>query len=448
MVEDKKNEAKVFLDFGMSFTDRGKYFEEYLRPRSSSGLKDFLTLHLLPELENLYRNDLLEFSGMKKHKDVSVDAVLLSHAHQDHHSYISFLDERIPIYCSEITLAYLKALQESGPAQAEQEVVYFRNKLGKRGEKPISRDFRTVKGKFKINGLEVEVCPVDHSVFGDTAFILYCSDATIVYSADLRLHGSYGHLTQEFAEKAALEKPDIYLSEGTRIAEQDTHNEAYVKANAAKTIQQTKGLAIADFAFRDLTRYSTFLEVAKQNERQLLVPFRDAYLIREVAKLVPNVPSIDDKDILLYKEKKRSGQYDEKDYMLWEREFLSMKNTVDSSYVHLHQKDLVASMGYFDMSEFIDIRPMQGSSYIHSLSEPYNEEMVFDDKRLQNWLDFLKLPRNHFHCSGHAPGQDLRQVAKTIDAKTVIPIHTEHPELFKDFAKNVIYPEYGKEIEL
>src|SRR3989338_10337139 len=120
LVEDKANDARVFIDFGMSFGQRGKFFEEYLNPRTSAGLRDFIDLKLLPNLEGLYRKDLLEYSKMPSHKDVSVDAVLLSHAHQDHHSYISFLDEEIPIYCSEITLAYLKSLQESGRASLGQ----------------------------------------------------------------------------------------------------------------------------------------------------------------------------------------------------------------------------------------------------------------------------------------------------------------------------------------
>ncbi|GAI10755.1 unnamed protein product, partial [marine sediment metagenome] len=35
-----------------------------------------------------------------------------------------------------------------------------------------------------------------------------------------------------------------------------------------------------------------------------------------------------------------------------------------------------------------------------------------------------------FHSSGHASASELLEVIKTIGAKLVIPIHTEHPELF------------------
>jgi len=42
LLEDK--DTKIFLDFGMSFSAREKYFEEYLRPRSSNGMVDFITM--------------------------------------------------------------------------------------------------------------------------------------------------------------------------------------------------------------------------------------------------------------------------------------------------------------------------------------------------------------------------------------------------------------------
>ena len=47
LVEDKG--TRLLLDFGMRFSVRRKYFEEYLKPRSSAGLIDVLTLGLVPD---------------------------------------------------------------------------------------------------------------------------------------------------------------------------------------------------------------------------------------------------------------------------------------------------------------------------------------------------------------------------------------------------------------
>jgi hypothetical protein len=34
------------------------------------------------------------------------------------------------------------------------------------------------------------------------------------------------------------------------------------------------------------------------------------------------------------------------------------------------------------------------------------------------------------HCSGDGEGKHLFEIAKTIDAKMLYPIHTEHPEIY------------------
>jgi len=95
LLEDK--DTKVFLDFGKGFSRRAKFFEEYINPRTSNGIVDFLSMGLVPDIAGVYRDDLMKMAGRKLEKP-DIDAVLLSHAHADHADYISFLHEGIPIY--------------------------------------------------------------------------------------------------------------------------------------------------------------------------------------------------------------------------------------------------------------------------------------------------------------------------------------------------------------
>ncbi|MGH7890499.1 MAG: MBL fold metallo-hydrolase, partial [Thermodesulfobacteriota bacterium] len=109
LLEDKG--TKVFLDFGKSFSRREKYFEEYLKPRQSNGIVDLLTTGLVPDIEGVYRDDLMEKAG-RKIVAPDVDAVLLTHAHADHVDYISFLHEKIPIYMGSTCHMMLQAIQD------------------------------------------------------------------------------------------------------------------------------------------------------------------------------------------------------------------------------------------------------------------------------------------------------------------------------------------------
>jgi ribonuclease J len=59
---------------------------------------------------------------------------------------------------------------------------------------------------------------------------------------------------------------------------------------------------------------------------------------------------------------------------------------------------------------------------------------------LNNWVDFFGLKKYHFHCSGHAGGKEIQEMVQTINPKELMPIHTQHPELFKKIHNNVKKP--------
>ncbi|HZW57184.1 MAG TPA: MBL fold metallo-hydrolase [Nitrososphaerales archaeon] len=443
LVEDRKNDARVFLDFGMNFRIHSMYFEEFIQPRTSNGITDFLETGLLPNIDGIYRKDLLKFAGKQTHDTPLVDAVILSHAHLDHAAHISFLDEDIPIYCNAITRAVLEAIQETSPRRMESEILdYKRRPLLNQKDRPVERSFKIVDGKFKVGGLEMEMLPVDHSVPGASALIIYGFDKTIAYSGDLRLHGTDGMLTMQFVDKLKSVRPDIFLCEGTRIDETERNTEAYVKTNSEKVISQTKGLVVADFAFKDITRFKTFFEIAKSTQRKLAIPFRDAYYIRKLSTLIRGLPSLKDDQILLYQDKRNTGTYRDSDYgAKWENEFLHQPNTVRADHIAKYQDEVMVAIGYYDIVELIDMMPRPGSAYIKSASEVINEEQEFDLDRLKAWLDHFGMRYHHFHASGHAPRDDLALVMNDSNARKLVPIHTEHPEMYEMIAR-------GKSVEM
>jgi len=95
LLEDK--DTKIFLDFGKGFTSLGNYFEQFLAPRTSNGILDFITMGLVPDIPGIYRDDLM-FKAGREIKEPEVDAVIISHAHADHVDYASFLHRDIPLY--------------------------------------------------------------------------------------------------------------------------------------------------------------------------------------------------------------------------------------------------------------------------------------------------------------------------------------------------------------
>jgi len=58
LLQDK--DTKIFLDFGMSFGRHKMYFDKFMKPRSILGINDFIEMGLVPDLDNIYREDLMD----------------------------------------------------------------------------------------------------------------------------------------------------------------------------------------------------------------------------------------------------------------------------------------------------------------------------------------------------------------------------------------------------
>ena len=89
----------------------GSYIEGYVQPRKSNGLGDYIDLELLPDINGLYRNDLVRQQGYSE-KEADSQGVLISHAHSDHVDYATFLHKDIPLYVGKTTKGILQALFE------------------------------------------------------------------------------------------------------------------------------------------------------------------------------------------------------------------------------------------------------------------------------------------------------------------------------------------------
>jgi len=428
-------DTKIFLDFGLPFSKQAEYFAGYLCPRGVNGAGDYLEFGLLPNLKGLYAKDAIKNTKIK-YADPEIDAIIISHAHLDHIGYLHFIDEKIPVYCGEGTKIIIDAIEESS-----------RTNLGEHEY----RTFRTGK-KIKIGSLEIAPVHVDHSIPAAYGFIIHTSEGTIVYSGDMRTHGPLNQMTWEFAEKANEADVDLMISEGTRISPDKTserHSETKVKEESNKVVEKASKLVIASFYSRDIDRFKTFYEIAKKNDRKFVIPIRLAHFVHKLKddpKLrIPDV--MKDENIIFYKKRKKSGEYKERDYYVWERPFIDKAETFN--YVRENQSKIIFNLDLIRFTELIDVKPSAGGDFIHSMSEPFSEEDI-ETRVLHNWLDHFGLRFYQIHASGHCPPQDLAKVINIIQPRKLVPIHTEHPALFRKLFRSypVMLVEEGREILL
>ncbi|MDR7522787.1 MAG: MBL fold metallo-hydrolase [Armatimonadota bacterium] len=433
--------ACVLLDFGISYARRKRYFEEYLKPRTAAGLTDLLVAGVLPAVPGLYRRDLLAIGdhGLPVHTEALPQAVLLTHAHLDHAGHIGFLDERVPTVCSPLCLRTLQAMQESRARDFETEIVNFKRRPAfDDRDVATPRPFREVEGEFSVGGLSCRALPVDHSMLGCVAFLLRTSRGTILYTGDLRFHGPDAHLSEAMLEAASAEGVWMLLAEGTRLDETQRRTEQDVFAECLAAVRETSGPVIADFAPRDLYRLATFLRIAQETGRFLVVLPQDAFLLDRLRGLHPLVPDPRAEPILILKERKKSGTYSEKDYATWERRVLRWPTARSPEDLRPMASRLILALSFWDILNLIDLHVGADALYVHSASEPHDEEQVFDRWRLDNWLDRLGVQRRVVsHASGHAGQTDLVRMVRRLRPQILVPIHTEQAALWKALAPDV-----------
>jgi ribonuclease J len=457
LLEDK--DTKIFLDFGMSFSTTNKYYCEFLQPRVCNGLGDLLEFGIIPEINGIYRDDLLRWEGRKLTEKPKIDGVLISHAHADHFWHISLLHKDTKIYCGETTKLILQAMQETTQGTYSSDFFEYKECFVNRREKPkFERNFHTFRtgDKIKIGSLEILPIHIDHSIPGAYGFIIYTSKGAIVYTGDFRKHGPMKNFTEEFIEAARKEKVIALICEGTRIkSKKPGAAEEDVKKKIDKFIKETKELVVVDFSPRDVDRLNSFFEITKKNERELVLPLKSAYLLKILSsdkKL--KIPKLS--EISIYAHRAKWGlvtrnypiEEIEKDYPEWAKEFISHEKCVTCEDIKKKQNKFVFYCGFFDLNELIDIRPNFGSTYIYSLSEPFNEEQEIDYKRMKNWLMHFKLPMKKAHASGHASGNEIKEMLNRINPKIIFPVHTEHAKIFKKIARNAVLIEKGKKYEI
>lgn len=446
--------TNIFLDFGMSFGKRGKFFEEFLTPRTANGIGDFLAMNLIPDIKGIYRQDLMEHLGRKSNPP-EVQGVFLSHAHADHANYVSFLHQQIPIYCGETCRLILDAVEEQSQRTIENEVVCFKKRPLYRGDYkklPIQRKFHTFRtgDKIKIDSVEIEPVHVDHSVPGAYGMLIHTSEGTVVYTGDLRMHGLHSEMTKDFIDRAKNENPIALITEGTRI-DIDNKNESEKKIyhTSRNQIEKCRNLSIVDFNFKDVDRFTTFYKIAKDVGKKLVISFKHACFLERYARDPKlETPDISDDNILILKPKRLTGTYIDEDYTdPYIKKRLDYPNIIKAEEIAKNPNDYMVVLNFYYFNTLIDLNP-KGGVYIHSLSEPFNEEMEISYNRMMNWIDFFNLKFFQSHCSGHICGKDLKKLIEEIHPKSLYPIHTEHPEMFSNLnIKNKIVKE-GKMYKL
>ena len=483
------DDTRIFLDFGTSFSREDECFEfPLLRP---SCIEDLFKTGILPRLCGLYKNAGLSVNYASdgtpslygEEEKCGIDGVLLSHAHVDHYGYLGMLRPDIPIYLSPIS----------------RKIIELKNDIREDWQTRVNLDALVPVEKakeFEIGDLKITRYDVDHSVLGASAFIIKAEDKTIAYTGDMRFHGNAITDSEEFLSACKSIGTDILLCEGTRLgppSEDEEEVESHALATESEVEQKCRdifsnedGLIIYDASPADLNRMRLVSKVAKDFGRTLVLDSKKAYLslyMNHPEVICPGLPVIGEFRVALSRLKLNASRYSKYGLPqdLYAESYTDYRQAHEANLLVSQkgkQKDnpeliclpddifiwgllreeilrepgrylLYTSSGAHTLLHFLppDGRIVPGT-YIYGKAEPFKEEMELSFRRLLKWIKLCGLKLEYAHTSGHMYEKDIERLVSEINPKVIVPIHTEHPSLFRNWSDGVHIPSFEETLEV
>lgn len=178
------------------------------------------------------------------------------------------------------------------------------------------------------------------------------------------------------------------------------------------------------------------VKACNSNRKKLVVDVYNAWVLDMVKKKAKGLPTIDWDNIWVYNhpnQMKRIAGAGFNDF----RERIKKKDIGNRVYSN------PAEYVYFlrcPNPKLVDALLPNGTiNLIYSQWEGYLKEghKTYCADLIQSLIDSNKVVFQHIHTSGHATLSDLKRLAKAVNPKKIVPIHTENPEKLKqEFVKD------------
>ena len=409
---------RILLDVGMPLTQPdGRDWPRGTMTRPGEELR---REGVLPDIDGLYAGASPEFS-----------ALVLSHAHMDHHGLAHHVHPDIPVYGSRGTIEMLRASKLFVPDAAV----------------PAKLQELPATGTVSIASFSVRGIPVDHAAPDSRALLVEADGQRLLYSGDLRAHGRHRHLFDELPEAAG--QIDLLILEGTTVGQpQGSHGfaeEADVELRLSELLKRDGGLVVVIASGQNIDRAISVYRAARAAGRELVIDPYQAYVLMVLKDVCPDAPQFDSPSVRVKFIQNHVAKL--KEAGLWS---LACKM---SRAGKVKSEQLAANP-----SGFVYLARSSGATValLRYLSRTKLPTVVWS-----MWQGYLKKggPVPNFcaengiqpvviHSGGHAHPNDLADLAMRLHPKAVVPIHTEAASQFATFIPNVRVVTDGEEVDV
>lgn len=394
-VELQSERSRILIDFGLPLVDEN--MEQFNSKKiKSKSKKELIKSGVLPDIRGLYKDE-----------EPSVDAILLSHPHQDHYGLLSFINPNIPICLSEGCKELIKVSHFFGQTDFET-----------RNVKPIK-----VWKQFKEGDFKITPYLVDHSGFAALAFLIECEDKRIFYSGDFRGHGRKSILFENMLKRPP-KNISYLLLEGSMLGREqgEYRSETDIENKLVSLFKTNNELFFIACSSQNIDRIVSIYRACVRTNRILVIDPYTALILSKLKKISSHIPQFDwgENIRIFFVPNSHTDRMAENKSLF---KFKSAKITYDE--MRGVRDRLVIKDSYRTRWIFSKKRHLENTSLIYSMWEGYLPDV-------KPFWDENNVPVLQVHCSGHAYIEDLKKFTKAIKPNYIIPVHTFFPEKYPE----------------
>jgi ribonuclease J len=349
--------------------------------------------------------------------DSDIDAVFISHPHQDHYGFIDDLPQSAPIYMSEYCETLIDISRKiigHKKTEINNPIIHFKD------EKPIT---------FK----DIKIIPflADHSAPGAFSFLIKADGKNVFYSGDFRNTGYKQYTLDKLKRYFPKEKDviDALILEGTTLGRED---EAAITeeglVDEMSEVFKRDAISFVYASSQNIDRFVTVFKAAlKQKKTVIIDGYMASILGRLDIKTIPN-PLNKQLKIFLYQANLKEEMQKYSANCIEAQEI----NKDPSKYVFMFHGSMVKSYRFKQIKA-------KNANFIYSMWSGYKKEQSFEET--EKWIAKNNITTKDIHTSGHADRAALKTFVDILKPEAIIPFHTQRPDeyvkIWGDKVKNV-----------